>query len=284
MSDRIECKPTPWFLLRAGAMILMFGIFAAMFFKDGKWGYREKNLSYYTLQAFKRATDEFGERQGSMTPEQWREFAEEQEIRPPEDHAPLPVGTPESKPWPDMLHDYETVEAGMANWKTELFDAYRDKVGMSAKAPEQPYTERKILEQWIVFWICLALMIGAIFALLRTISRKMAVEGTTFQPAGGEPVDIGDLDRLDLRRWERKGLAFAWAKTPEGDERRIRIDGLTYGGFKEEDGEPAEKLMQRIKANFSGELIEYEEESADGEGGEKAGEGGGEEAPASGER
>lgn len=65
---------------------------------------------------------------------------------------------------------------------------------------------------------------------------------------------------MDLRKWDRKGLAFAWTKGGDASERKIRIDGLTYGGFKKEDGEPAEKLMQAIKAGFSGELIEYEAE------------------------
>jgi hypothetical protein len=37
----------------------------------------------------------------------------------------------------------------------------------------------------------------------------------------------------------------------------LRIDGLTYGGFKKEQEEPAEQFMQRIRANFSGEIIEY---------------------------
>ena len=271
MSERIECKPTQWFLLRAAAMLLMFGIFAGMFFKDGKWGYREKNVSYYTWRAVEEAAARFGEEQSKMTPAEWKEYAESQTLDLPEDRSILPVGTPESLPWPALLADYDVMKEGMANPKKLLFDRYRDEVGMKYDAPDKAFTAGKIFEQWVVFWICLVLTLGALIVLLRTISRKMVLHGTTFQPAGGKPVDIEDLVRLDLRRWDRKGLAFAWARSGNGPERKIRIDGLTYGGFKKEEGEPAEKLMEGLKAGFSGELIEYESEEESAEAPEAAG-------------
>jgi len=53
---------------------------------------------------------------------------------------------------------------------------------------------------------------------------------------------------------------MAWVSDGAGGERKIRIDGLTYGGFKLEDDEPAENLMRALKAKFSGEIIDYEAE------------------------
>ena len=38
---------------------------------------------------------------------------------------------------------------------------------------------------------------------------------------------------------------------------------MTYGGFKKEEGEPAERLMRHLRARFSGELIDYETQAAD---------------------
>ena len=49
------------------------------------------------------------------------------------------------------------------------------------------------------------------------------------------------------------------------------IDGLTYGGFKAEHGEPAERLIRRLKASFSGELIDFEELPAAAKAGDPAG-------------
>ncbi|BCX49187.1 hypothetical protein HAHE_30950 [Haloferula helveola] len=263
MSQRIVCKPTPWFLLRAAAMILMFGIFAAMFFKDGRSGYREENLSYYVWKAVERAVAEFGERKDEMSPSEWRRFAEIQEVEFPENRNLLPEGTVESVKWPELLSDYDAMSAGLGNPERDLFDPIRDQLNLVKEAPEHAHTEREIFEQWVVFWICLVLFLGALFLLLRTMARKIVLDGTTLQPAGGKPVELGDLVRLDLRRWKSKGLAFAWSDNGSGGERKIRIDGLTYGGFKHDDGEPAEKLIQAVRAGFSGELIDYEGESSE---------------------
>jgi hypothetical protein len=175
------------------------------------------------------------------------------------DLSTLPAGTDPEMPWPELLGDYEAMEAGLSHPRRELFDRYRDEVGLKKDAPETPYSAKKIFEQWVVFWICAVLAVGALFFLLRTGSRKLVLKDGVLEPPGGKPVALKDLVRLDLRRWRTKGLAFAWAGE-NGRERKIRIDGLTYGGFKADEGQPAEQLMERIKAGFSGELIEYEEE------------------------
>lgn len=254
MSDRIVCKPTPWFLLRAAAMLAMFGVFAALFYMDGRWGYREKNLSFHLKEAVERAVAEFGDAKGRMSADEWREYAAKQRVFVAEtDMSTLPEGTSEDLRWPELLGDFGAMEAGMGNWQALIFDRYRDEAGLKKDAPEQAYSAKKIFEQWVVFWICLVLFVGTLFVLLRTLARRIVLDGTTLSPAGGRAVELADLTRLDLRRWQGKGLAFAWA----GD-RKIRIDGLTYGGFRVEDDQPAERLMQGIKAGFSGELIDYE--------------------------
>jgi hypothetical protein len=266
MNEPILCKPTPWFLLRAAAMLLMFGIFTVLFFVDGKWRYRQYNLSYYVSQAFEEATTAFKEKkEAGLTPEAWRSFAEKQAIdfvhrNASEDEGelvPVPEGTQVPMAWPEVLRDYTALEASLGQTPEKLFDDHRLAAGIKEAAPEKPYPARKIKEQWVVFWICLALTVVTLGVLLRTLGRKLAVDDTGFQPAGGKKVAFSELVRLDLRRWDTKGLAFAWAKTPGGGERKLRIDGLTYGGFKKEDNEPAEQLMRRLRENFSGEVIEY---------------------------
>ena len=258
MSEAIVCKPTPWFLLRAVAMLLMFGIFAAMFFKDGKWGYRDQNLAYYTWKGFEDASNQFTARQSEMSPAQWQAYAAEQEIALPEDRSILPVGTPERIAWPEILGDFDAMKAGAENPRSQLFDPYREAVGMKTKVPEHDHIAQKIFEQWVVFWICLVLALGALVVLVRTITRSIKLENQILYPAGGGAVPLSKITRVDMRRWKGKGLAFAWAPDDKGGERKIRIDGLTYGGFKPEEGQPAEKLMEGILAGFSGELIDYE--------------------------
>jgi hypothetical protein len=265
MNASIVCKPTPWFLFRAAAMLLMFGVFTVLFFVDGKWGYREKNLSYFVSQAFEEAAREFEIQKDDLSPEAWRAFAGRQgidfvhrETEGDEGKAvPVPEGTPVPMPWPPVLCDYEQMQAAASQSPGKLFDDYRLEAGIKKDAPEHAFPESKISEQWVVFWICLTLTAGALAVLLRVLGRSTAIDGEAFYPADGGKVPFADLVRLDLRKWDTKGLAFAFAKTPSGGERKLRIDGLTYGGFKPEQGEPAEQLMRALRENFTGEVIEY---------------------------
>ena len=58
-SEKIICKPTPWFLLRAGLVLLMFSVFSVLFYIDGTTGYRKKNFEFYVNATFKEATSAF---------------------------------------------------------------------------------------------------------------------------------------------------------------------------------------------------------------------------------
>lgn len=258
MSSPIVCKPTPWFLWRALAMLLMFAVFAVLFLFDGKTGYREKNYSYYVWKAVERASEEFTSREGAEDPEAWRQFARGQEIEFPEDRSILPERVEPPMAWPDKLADAEFMAAGQANPKKLLFVPLMDELGVRKKPGEKDYDARKIAEQWVFGAICGVLALGALFVLLRTQSRRLELADGVLKVPGSKPTPVSELNRLDLRKWKTKGLAFAW--TGAGDGRKLRIDGLTYGGFKEEQGAPAERLMEALKAGFTGEIVDYEEE------------------------
>jgi hypothetical protein len=156
-------------------------------------------------------------------------------------------------PWPEILRDYERMKP--LQWKMLWLD-YSKEQGLSSNAGEKPYSAREIHEQWVVFWICLALSLGALFVLLRTLGRSIRADDEAVTSQNGRRVPYADLRTLDLRKWETKGLAFIDYDGPSG-KGRLRIDGLTYGGFNSEDGEPAERLMRRIRERFSGEILEY---------------------------
>lgn len=253
--EKIVCKPTQWFLIRAAVMLLMFGVFAVLFFVDGSTGYRKKNEVFYLHEAFKEANDQFSKRSqdGGLTPELWRQYAAKQTVALPADSSVLPQGMKVPMPWPEILHDYDRMKP--LQWNT-LWREYTKTRGMNEEAPEQPYDSRKIREQWVVFWISLALAAGAAFILIRTIRRTISVDAEAVTDQRGRRIPFADLKVLDLRKWDTKGLGFIDFDGASG-KGRLRIDGLTYGGFKAEDGEPAERLMQFIRTRFSGEIIEY---------------------------
>jgi hypothetical protein len=267
--DPIICKPTPWFLFRAVVMLLMFGVFAVLFYIDGSTGYRKKNEEYYLHRAFEHASAEFSRlnSDGKLSPEAWKSHAAGQSVAFPSDPSVLPAGLSLPMPWPEVLHDFEKVKP--LQWK-KLWLEYAKTRGFNADPAEEPFTARKIGEQWVVFWVCLALSLGAVFFLVRTLRRSIRADGDGLTTQQGRKIPYGDLRTLDLRKWETKGLAFIDYEGGSG-KGRIRIDGLTYGGFKKDQGEPAERLMKLIRSRFSGEILEYaplatEPEKAVGEG------------------
>jgi hypothetical protein len=255
LPESIVCKPTPWFLLRGVVMLLMFGTFAVLFYLDGTSGYRKKNESYYLHKTFQIANDEFAKKNanGALTAEAWKAFAAEQSVRFPADRSVLPTAITLPMPWPAILRDYQRMKP--LQWNI-LWREYTKERGLNSSPPEEPYDAQKIKEQWVVFVICAALAVTAMFFLLRTLSRSISADSEAITTQQGKRIPYADLKKIDLRKWETKGLAFIDYDGTSG-KGKIRIDGLTYGGFKKENDEPAERLMRQIRSRFSGEITEY---------------------------
>ncbi len=253
--EQIVCKPTPWFLLRACAMLAMFGVFSVLFYIDGTTGYRKKNLTFYTHASFKQASDAFSKMnsEGKLTPEQWTQFAEKQTVKLPADPSVIPANTEIPLPWPAILQDYAKMKPLQSHL---LWQEYSAEKQLDNSPPEHPFDAGKIRDQITVFYICLALTLATIFVLIRTLARTIRADDTALTTAKGLRVPYTDMKTLDLRRWDTKGLALVHYDGSSGSG-SSRIDGLTYGGFKKENDEPAERLMRKIRANFSGEIIEY---------------------------
>ncbi len=253
--EQIVCKPTPWFTLRAAAMLAMFSVFAVLFYIDGTSGYRKKNMEYYLHATFQKATSEFARlnNDGDLTPEAWQEFVREQTVSLPDDSSVIPVDVKTPMPWPTILEDFDKVKPLQHNI---LWQEYSGENQMSSKPPEKPFDAKKIHEQIIVFYICLALALITLFFLIRTSRRSIRADDEGIVTVKGIRVPYADMRTLDLRKWDTKGIAIIDYESTSGKS-RARIDGLTYGGFKKEHDEPAERLMRKIRANFTGELIEY---------------------------
>jgi hypothetical protein len=225
-----------------------------LFYIDGSSGYRKKNETFYLHQAFQKASNDFSKMNasGSLTPEEWKTYAAKQSVDFPEDRSVLPESLQLPLAWPPILHDYEKMKPLQANI---LWREYSRERGFNDK-PDEPYDAQKIREQWIVFGICSVLAASAAFFLFRTLGRSITADDEVIKTQQGRRIAFNDLKSLDLRKWETKGLAFIDYENGSG-KGRIRIDGLTYGGFKKENDQPAERLMHHIRSRFSGEIIEY---------------------------
>lgn len=253
--ENIVCKPTPWFILRAVAMLTMFSVFSVMFYIDGTTGYRKKNLEYYLHSAFNQAAADFNEMKvaGDLTPESWKNFASSQTVKLPSDLSLIPASTKTPMPWPEALTDYDRMMPGQPHL---LWQDYSGENRMSKDVKKKPFDAGEIRTQIRVFYICLSLALIALFFLIRTMRRTLRTDARALTTATGKTIPYADMKTLDLRKWDTKGIAIIDYEAPSGTG-RTRIDGLTYGGFKKENGEPAERLMNMIRENFSGEIIEY---------------------------
>ena len=255
-SEPIVCKPTPWFIWRAILMLAMFAGFSGWFAYDGLVGYKEKNEVYFMKQAFDQAQEDFDEmKKDGLTKEQWVAHVEAQKVEFPEGAEEiLPADVSTDQPWPDELKNYEQIQDSLT---VAAWEDYTGKRGMNADDPPKDENDAgEIRTQLILSGVCAVLALVTVYFLLRTIKRRMSASATSLSLPDGSEFNYSEITRLDKRKWDTKGLALVYAEDG-AESRKGRIDGLTYGGFKKDEGEPAEKLMQRIQANMNGEVIEY---------------------------
>lgn len=258
-SDTVECKPTMWFTGRAVLMALMFLGFGMYFYYDASTGYPQKNLEFFMHKAFVDAGTLFDREVSGKgaSPQDWECTVLERTVEFPEGYqVPDGVNT-DATPWPGVLADYGLMATPGKGWSA-AWQSYSAEMRYPIKPVDHPYDASKIFEQWVAGSICMALAMAALFFLVRTRGRKMALhEGQV--TAAGRVFRVDDIARLDLRGWKVKGLAVATLK-PECGGARIRLDGLTYGGFRKEDSpRNAEDFMKALLSLYRGEIVDYEE-------------------------
>lgn len=270
MSDgEIICRPTKWFYLRAIAMTAMFAVFFVLFMKDWKIGYPKKNEVYYTFQAFKKAEEAFLEHEeDGLGAAAWEKFAKEQKIGFPEEEGVLPASVDLEAGWPEGLTEYEGYKEAVKSEGNKanppMWTTYTDERGWSSTAPAKSYSGAKVREQLYFGAGSGVLMVVALVVLLRISRRSMRVDDEAYYAPGGARIPFRDIRRIDKRKWTTKGLAFLFYEVG-GALRKVKVDGMVYGQFKADEGAPAERLFERILANFAGELIELAEEEEEEE-------------------
>jgi len=260
-----------WFTGRAVVMALMFLGFGVYFYYDASTGYPEKNLEFFMHKAFVDAGALFDREVNGKgaSAEDWKRIVLARTVEFPEGYE-IPSGVNRNAvPWPDVLADYELMSAPGKGWSA-AWQSYSGEKRYPIKPEDHPYDGSKIFEQWVAGGICMALALAALFFLVRTRSREMALKGEKVT-AAGRVFRVGDIARLDLRRWKLKGLAIATLR-PECGGARIRLDGLTYGGFREEDSpHNAEDFMKALLSLYRGEIVDYEEVPEAGDGAARKG-------------
>lgn len=213
----IICRVTPWYYRRMGMLAGLMLVFGLVFLYDGVWGYPKsvalaKKKEWFTtefLPSFDQAKLE-----GRL--EQWITDAKAKG---------LPTGS-EGEPPKWVSH------AAQNGWDED----------------PKLYSEREIAEQFWFGYGCIAgaLITGVVLLLNR--SKTLRAEADHWTTPEGIKIAFSDVFRIDKRKWEHKGLAYAWHRTQSGGEKRAAIDDLKFAG--------ADLVLTRLLSRFSGELIE----------------------------
>ncbi len=261
----IICKATRDTFCRFGIVLIAFFGFGLYFFYDAAIGYRKANEAICSHNAFAALGEE---KVGSMTEQQWNEMlATGALVRSPEgepdiatdgdgNRFPLPPGTETTRSYPEEVRSHAAMAAG---WN-DCWRNYSERMHHPLSPGDHLYDEASIREQWYGGIGCMLVSLLIIALMLRTARRELSLRGDLVT-AAGQQFRIADIERLDLRQWGPGFKGAAWF-TVGG--RRIKADGMTYGGFSKSRNEPAEQFMKAVLARYQGEIMEYEMESPQG--------------------
>jgi hypothetical protein len=104
-----------------------------------------------------------------------------------------------------------------------------------------------------------ALLAGA-FLVLATFflnrGRKISADADSYTDEKGARIAFTDIFRIDRRKWDNKGLAYAFYRSGASEKKAI-IDDLKYIG--------AGEILARMLENFQGELIDRAKDDEDDE-------------------
>ena len=112
---------------------------------------------------------------------------------------------------------------------------------------EDDITEQKY---WAGGAFFVATIIGIVFLINR--GKKISADANSFTTPGGTTIPFDSVYRIDKRKWKYKGLAYAHYTDADGKKQKAALDDLKYGG--------TDKILDRLLANFSGELIDRVED------------------------
>lgn len=253
----IYCRPTRDTFIRFGIVLLAFFGFGLYFFYDGAVGYRKANEVYFSYQAFARLGAQATEAQPWSPDMAQRPLISAELIGGElmaEGKYPLPAGCEATRTTPAEAADYNAMRKSWA----DCWTAYTGRMRFPVKPVDHAFDTASIREQWLAGAVCMLISLVIVYFILRTARRVMALEGDLLTAAGRQ-FRISEITRLDLRQWGKgfKGIAYA---TVNG--KKIRMDGMTYGGFDPAAGQPAESLMQALLAQYKGEILEYEQKDS----------------------
>lgn len=262
MSNSIICKPTLDTFTRFGIVLAAFFGFGLYFFYDASVGYHKANEAFCSYHAFAK----LGLDASAQSKHAWEAARQTSPLLETEviegvlngihgeARYPLPTPCEAATTCPPEAADFTAMSK---SWN-DCWAAYSARMRFPITPAEHGHEAAAIREQWYAGSVCMLISALLVALIIRTAKRTMRLEGDTVT-AAGQTFKVSDITRLDLRQWSAgyKGIAYA---TVNG--KKIRLDGMTYGGFNKAKGEPAEQWMQALLAQYKGDIIDYEKKDS----------------------
>lgn len=169
---------------------------------------------------------------------EWDEFAKAEEL--PVD--PQSIEDPARRNSVELINKAFNYAKNNRRWKE-----YAAGKGLPDTEPHF-YGKSDILEQYIFGGACAVGGIIALIVMLMNRNRSVKADGDAYYPKTSLRIPFSDVHKIDTRKWRRKGLAYAYYKSSAGEEKKAVIDDLKFEG--------SQAILDRLKDNFEGELIE----------------------------
>ena len=142
---------------------------------------------------------------------------------------------------------YNAFESSKGKRKWSLYGTLSGKKGWSNSEPKY-HNSSEILAQIIIGSI---LLLSALYVLVLTLinsGRSIGFDEVSFTTEKGLVIDFKTINKIDIRKWNKKGLAYVFYVNDRGLPSKTVIDDLKYKG--------ADEILERIKNEFTGELVE----------------------------
>ena len=142
---------------------------------------------------------------------------------------------------------YNAFESSKDKRKWSLYGTLSGKKGWSDSEPKY-HTSSEILAQIIIGSI---LLLSALYVLVLTLinrGRSIGSDEVSFTTEKALVIDFKTINKIDTRKWNKKGLAYVFYVNEKGLPSKTVIDDLKYKG--------ADEILERIKNEFTGELVE----------------------------
>lgn len=262
----IICKPTLDALVRFSIVSIAFLGFGLYFFYDGTVGYRKANEAIYSYHAFARLGAEAAAQakdrgEAALLQDDWKNrltgrplieshLHHGEPVVEVEGHLfPVPAGSESLRSCPPEVLDLAAISS---SWN-DCWLAYSKRMRFPVTPDDHPHELADLREQMYAGTACMVGVAVLLYFLVRTSRRCMKLQGDQVTMAG-RTFRLSDIECIDLRQW---GPGFKGAACLTVAGKKIKADGLAYGGFSQKNGAPAERFMQALLARYQGTVIEY---------------------------